>query len=123
MKILIVDDSLEKARVASQVLLDTSVPSLEDITHVTNAFDAAKELRSSQFDLLILDLMIPKNRLADAEIEGGQTLLRDIMSKDTFIRPTHIVRLTSFDEAVNVSRADFNSGLWSIVKFDHSSSE
>lgn len=123
MKILIVDDNLEKAKAASQVLVDAGVPDLENITHVTNAYDAAKELRASQFDLLILDLMIPRNRLADAELEGGQTLLRDIMSKDTFKRPTHIVGLTSFDEAVEVSRADFNSGLWSILKFDHSSSE
>ncbi|QSZ56676.1 hypothetical protein PCC82_06080 [Agrobacterium deltaense] len=123
MRILIVDDDTAKASAISKVLLEAGVPTLDDITHVTNSFDAAAELRKTQFDLLVLDLMIPKTRLGEAELDGGQSLLRSIMARGTFLRPKHIVGLTSFDDARDQSEADFNNGLWSILKYDTSSAD
>lgn len=123
MKVLIVDDDIAKAAAISKVLLKAGIPSTNDIAHVTNAYDASTEMRKTQFDLLILDLMIPKARLADPEIDGGQTLLRDIMARTTYLRPRYIVGLTSYDDARDQSEADFNNGLWSILKFDTKSSD
>ncbi len=123
MKILIVDDDVSKAAAISKVLIEAGVPSTNDIAHVTNAYDASAVLRKTQFDLLILDLMIPKARLAEPEIDGGQTLLRDIMARTVYLRPRYIVGLTSYDDARDQSEADFNNGLWSILKFDTKSTE
>ncbi len=123
MKILIVDDDVAKATAITKVLLDAGVPSTDDIAHVTNSYDASAEMRRSQYDLLILDLMIPKSRLADPEIDGGQTLLRDIMARTTYLRPRYIVGLTSYDDARDQSEADFNNGLWSILKYDTKSAD
>ncbi|NTJ45014.1 hypothetical protein G6L28_20725 [Agrobacterium larrymoorei] len=123
MKVLIVDDDTAKAAAISRVLIEAGVPSTDDIAHVTNAYDASAEMRRTQFDLLILDLMIPKARLAEPEIDGGQTLLRDIMARTTYLRPRYIVGLTSYDDARDQSEADFNNGLWSILKFDTKSAD
>ena len=123
MNILVVDDDAGKAATVSKVLVDAGVPGLYAITHVTNAYEAAVQLRRTQFDLLILDLMIPKTRLSEPEIDGGQTLLRTIMARSEFLRPTYIVGLTSYDDARDQSEADFNNGLWSILKFDVASSD
>ncbi len=123
MKVLVVDDDTAKAAAISRVLIEAGVPSTDDITHVTNAYDASAEMRRTQFDLLILDLMIPKARLAEPEIDGGQTLLRDIMARTTYLRPRYIVGLTSYDDARDQSEADFNNGLWSILKFDTKSAD
>lgn len=123
MKVLIVDDDVSKATSISKVLLAAGVPSIDDIVHVTNAHDASTQLRRVQFDLLILDLMIPKSRLAEPEIDGGQMLLRDIMARQSYLRPRYIVGLTSYDNARDHSEADFNNGLWSILKYSTSSPE
>lgn len=123
MKVLVVDDDTAKAAAISRVLIEAGVPSTDDITHVTNAYDASAEMRRTQFDLLILDLMIPKARLAEPEIDGGQTLLRDIMARTTYLRPRYIVGLTSYDDARDQSEADFNNGIWSILKFDTKSAD
>lgn len=120
-KILIVDDDNNKARDVSKVLLAAGVPNADAIQHVTNAHDAAKLMRAVQFDLLVLDLVIPKTKVDEAELEGGQLFLRHILNNDAILRPSHIVGLTSFDEARESSEKDFNNGLWSIMKFDPAS--
>ncbi|MBZ9775380.1 hypothetical protein [Mesorhizobium sp. CO1-1-8] len=123
MKILLVDDDNDKARDVSRVLLEAGVHDQRDIEHVTNAYDAAQALRRSKFDLLILDLVIPNTKTDDPKADGGKLLLRDINGRPGFIHPTYIIGLTSFDDARENSTIDFNRGLWTIIKFDRSSSD
>lgn len=123
MKVLIVDDDTAKSTAISRVLIEAGVPSVENITHVTNGYDASAAMRRTQFDLLVLDLMIPKTKLGEPEIDGGQTLLRDIMARSAYLRPRYIVGLTSFEAARDQSEKDFNNGLWSILKYDITSTE
>lgn len=122
MKILIADDNNEKI---SDVLMKLSTIDInveKDVSIVSNCYDAKRHLDQEHFDMLILDLAMPKSRTTKAELDGGTSLLEMIVQDRVKFRPTHIIGLTSFDEALDSSKADFNKGLWSILKYNASDS-
>jgi nucleoside phosphorylase/CheY-like chemotaxis protein len=120
-KVLLVDDDVSKARDVSRVLVSSGVPNEEAISHVTNSSDALRCMTDTQFDLMIIDLAIPTRKTEEPKMEGGKNLLRQVMASERYLRPDHIIGLTSYEEAYRDSKSDFDNGLWHIVTFDRSS--
>ncbi|BDW88130.1 hypothetical protein [Thalassospira tepidiphila] len=117
MKILIADDNNEKISDVLSKLSTIGINVDKDVSIVSNCYDAKRSLDQEYFDMLILDLAMPKSRTSKAELDGGASLLEMIAQDRVKFRPTHIIGLTSFDEALHSSESDFNKGLWSILKY------
>lgn len=122
MKILIVDDNVDKTRDVIRILLENGVPNADVVDHKTNAFDAIRALKSGFYDLLIVDLALPRSAVESPALDGGKRLLREILRGKDICRPGHIVGLTENEEAFESSLPEFNERLWSIVQFDRASS-
>ncbi|MEF1341561.1 response regulator, partial [Vibrio rotiferianus] len=73
-KILIVDDNYDKVQGIARALNNSEV----EITSVQSSRCAVKELRATQFDLLVLDLQLPEALGEDVDPTGGLNLLKYI---------------------------------------------
>jgi nucleoside phosphorylase len=113
MKILIVDDEIEKAHVISKILRDAGVTA--DITHETTSVAARRRARVVKFDLLIIDLNLPDGIDDSPEIEGGIDFL-DMLIVDPLVSlPADVFFITKREEDINSARqkvAERGAILW-----------
>lgn len=123
MKILVVEDDNQKYGRVHAVLEQAGVPD-GDIVHVIAAAPAYELLRQTQFDLMLLDVNIPR-RLADPRPQrgGGLELLRDLSRESDLRRPTYIVGLTAYEDVVAEFGSAFEDQLWSLVHYKESSDQ
>lgn len=113
MKILVVDDDNNKVVEISNVIKEVGVDD-NSMEVVTTAACAMKRLKSECFDLLIVDLLLPK-RLGEAPVsDGGVTLIQSIHRSSEINTPEFIVGLTADEEAYKSSQEDFAKLLWTI---------
>jgi CheY-like chemotaxis protein len=97
--ILIVDDDTKR-----QNKLILSIQKMEDIQFLnivacTNANEAMVSLKSTSFDLMILDVVIPKRSddKTPSSINGIK-LLTDMHKKNIYLTPNKIIGITSFTD-------------------------
>lgn len=123
MKVLIVEDENQKYHRVHSVLEQAGV-SGGDITHVIAAAPAYDHLRQTQFDLMLLDVNIPR-RLGDQHPQrgGGLDLLKDLSRDSDLLRPTYIVGLTAYEDVVKEFGSTFEDQLWSLVHYKESSDQ
>ncbi len=123
MKVLIVEDENQKYNRVHAVLEQAGVPG-NNITHVIAAAPALKHLRQTQFDLMLLDVNIPR-RLGDNKPQrgGGLELLRELARDSELRRPTYIVGLTAYEDVVAEFGSAFEEQLWSLVHYKESSDQ
>ena len=122
MKILLVDDDnakvVEVAKVVEDAGIDTS-----DIDVATTAATALKFLEAKTYDLLIVDLVLPR-RVGEPPIaNGGAQLVENVHRSDRVRIPEFIVGLTADSEALAKSRMSFSNLLWSIELSGHDQSQ
>jgi nucleoside phosphorylase/CheY-like chemotaxis protein len=116
--VLVVDDDADKRGQICAVARDTLGADGVALTEVADVVGAWREMGKRRFDLMILDLNIPKRGGADPERDGGLALLKRIrQSKDVHV-PVHILGLTAYEEL----RAQFVEGFaidgWGIVRYE-----
>lgn len=121
MKILIIDDDADKLRKLIAVLTGVGV-SRSDIDVSRSAVDAMVKLRGGTYDIAILDLLLPARDEDDARLETSLDLLRDIDERSDVRKPSHLIGFTAYSEAEAQARPHFARSLWTIVKFDQTSS-
>ncbi|WP_229202615.1 phosphorylase family protein [Rhizobium rhizogenes] len=120
---LIVEDDNQKYNRVHAVLEQAGVAS-SDIMHVIAAAPAYDLLRQAQFDLMLLDVNIPR-RLGDIKPHrgGGLELLKDLGRDSDLRRPTYIVGLTAYEDVVAEFGSAFEDQLWSLVHYKESSDQ
>lgn len=112
MNILIVDDSNDKiARIVSVI---EEVSSKFNIETVIDCITAQMKLRSTKYDLLILDLLLPIRMGEPPTPDGGNLILKEIKRNKTLIPPGLIVGITQFEEY----QSNFSS-LWKLLYFNN----
>ncbi|ABR65068.1 response regulator [Sinorhizobium medicae] len=123
MKVLIVEDDNQKYNRVHAVLEQAGVAG-SDITHVIAAAPAYELLRQTLFDLMLLDVNIPR-RLGDRKPQrgGGLELLKDLGRESDLRRPTYIVGLTAYEDVVAEFGSAFEDQLWSLVHYKESSDQ
>ncbi|ATG36760.1 5'-methylthioadenosine/S-adenosylhomocysteine nucleosidase [Phaeobacter piscinae] len=113
MKILVVDDNNEKVIDVVNVAKEAGVEEAA-IEVATTAATAMKALKSSYFDLLIVDLVLPLRLGEGPDSGGGAALLKNIHRSKDMQAPEVILGLTVDPEALQNSQTDFSDHLWSI---------
>ena len=107
MKVLIVDDSSNRVDLILRTLHAIGDGKYLDIS-VCDSADAARRNLLAQYDLLILDVLIPKKRGGTAQALHSVRLLNDICNPTTrFIRPGLIIGITADIEELGVYREQF----------------
>jgi nucleoside phosphorylase len=118
-KILLVEDELEKKRLLIEAALEASGLSLDDIDCAADAFSAKKAIKKKKYDLLILDINIPARADCRSETGVGLDVLRYIRNNLQANPPTYIVGMTAYDDGLDAAENDFASPLWKLVRFSY----
>jgi nucleoside phosphorylase len=84
---------------------------------------AKRMLRAHQYDLLILDVALPIRHGEDAVPQGGLDLLQEVLERDIYNKPIHIVGLTAFRDTLDIAGARFGEDLWSVILYESASED
>jgi nucleoside phosphorylase/CheY-like chemotaxis protein len=118
-----VEDNAEKLQKITQVILSVESLNLDDITAVTDARNAQLKLLQHWYDLLILDIAIPSRIDEDVERDGGVKLLEEIMTRERFKLPDHIIGITAYPDILREVSQRFSRRLLTITYYDPSSDD
>lgn len=118
--ILVVEDDNFKFGQVKSVLIGAGVESSQ-IHHATNSIEASECCKKRRYDLLLLDVNIPR-RYDEAPTRGeGITLLRRITRDPDLHRPLYVVGITAYEDVIAEFGEDFSSELWSLVGYSEQS--
>lgn len=123
LKILIVEDDQRKLQKITRVLTDIEGVEVEQITPVVDAYSAKVRLKDHAYDLLILDIAIPPRIDRDVEIDEGIKLLEEIMERDLYKIPTHIVGITAYSDIYLEAQGRFSERLLTVISYDDTSED
>ena len=116
-KILIIDDSVEKLRVVLNFLEKECSVSEEEIDCAETINEGREYLTKNRYDLLLLDLVLPFSEDDTPSSESGTKFLDEIYYNPNINIPVHVIGLTEYDDAFKESAQDFEDKLWGLVNF------
>jgi len=115
LSVLIVDDDRVKADLIVDVLKEIS--SEVSARVVDSVAEAKTALRTVNFDLLVLDLVLPLNANAlKPSRTGGLTLLEWLQDEEK--RPGYVIGTSSFVDVADEQAAEFAKRAWCVLRFD-----
>lgn len=118
-KILVVDDSMEKIEQIKKVLLDRCGVSVENIVLAKSVSSGLRVLKGDFFDLVILDLLLPQFDNDQANSDGGLSFLRSLNTTNNVKLPLQIICLTEYASILEEKRGEYEGLMVStIVKKD-----
>lgn len=118
LRILIVDDDSTKIGNIMNILKENPKINEEQIYYSLGLDDARKQLYSYKFDLLILDIQLPKKIGGSVNKDGGITLLDDIKSIDRLHKPLHIIGISSQQDSLKDYGDVFTENTWTIIEYN-----
>jgi len=120
-KILVVEDEQEKRRLVSSALLACGGISLDNLVLVSDGYEAKRQITQQKFDLLILDINIPKRADEQVTVGGGLDVLSFIKNSGKAIAPTYVIGLTAYSDGADAAQSAFAMPLWKLLIFSYSS--
>lgn len=117
MKILIVDDSLHRYSLFMDKVVELGIPPA-DIDFANCIKDAWDNLLNNDYDLLVLDLLVPF-RCVDLADTSRYTmdLLMELQHGNELSKPGHIIGITSNKEEALKSASKFEQYTWSLIEY------
>lgn len=122
-KVLIIDDTDTKInRIKSVVIDNCSIPEENiDIAKSTNA--GRKLLGTNDYDLLLLDLVLPLNDDEEPDAEEGPKFIDEIYTNDRINIPNQIIGLTQHEDCYSELKERFEDKVWYLLKYGHSKND
>lgn len=122
-RILVVEDNQEKLRRVILALTSVAGCSIDQIKDARDASAAKRVLRDEQFDLLVLDISLPLRSDQEPDRQGGLQLLEEVLTRDMYRRPAHIVGLTAYEDAAKLADSRFRDDAFGLIRYDPSSKD
>ena len=116
-KVLIIEDNIEKLKRINSFLEQECSVNEKDIHYAENVSRGRELLIEGQYDLLLLDLVLPFNEGDDPSAESGAKFLDEIYYNPNINIPIHIIGLTEFDTVFRQYLQDFEDKLWGLINF------
>ncbi|MEW6450039.1 MAG: response regulator [Pseudomonadota bacterium] len=111
--ILLVEDNPQKIEQTASAI--KSAKGSHDLKIAMNVRDAKSALEQQRFDLLLLDINLPKTPDASPVADGGLEVLRWLKARGSVYRPQYIVGITAFDESFEKAQSEFNNLIWRVI--------
>ena len=122
MKLLLVDDDPRRYRRLMDRLAEAGV-SREDVQFATSANDARDLLETEQFDLMVVDIILPLRPEDEPQERHSIDLINELIDFGNLKRPRQIVGLSAFDPAAVSARPFFAERLWTVVQYSDSNDD
>lgn len=120
-KYLVVEDNDDKAAIIINELRELGISS-DAIKRVISLRCALTDIKTNKYNVVILDLCIPTYLRSDPVDNGGLTLLQKIISFPArYIKPNHIIGVTSYEKLAKEQQNDFSDLDFSLKCFDDDS--
>lgn len=118
LSILIIDDTPDKIREMKKVILDNFSEIKEyDIEDVMCTTEGLNKLYNNQYDLVLLDLNIPKTRDGFPSPNNSLEFLEIITEMDKINIPAHILGITRMDHIEESDKTEFEDKLWNLMRY------
>ncbi|KDR25115.1 response regulator [Caballeronia grimmiae] len=121
MKILIVDDNVKRSELLIEYLATEAHLHRSQITESRSVDEAKSRLRDMYFDLLVLDVVLPKRVGGTAAAAHGITLLNQISRSAFLKKPEKIVGITAHLDDIQHFRAEFENSCAVVVEAEGNS--
>lgn len=120
--VLVVEDSDCKRNAYCEILTELKIAE-ENIAHCKTVNEAKMKLSAKHYDVMILDLVLPRREGDDPEPTGGKELLLEIIEfPDRFQLPDNIFAVSAFDEPMHEIDKCKDKCFFASIKYDITSS-
>lgn len=123
MKILIIDDSQDKRSQICDVLTGMCGLSMEEIHQADDINKGRKLLFAHQYDLLILDLVLPTNHGEDIIPGRGEHFIEEFDRYARLNKPLVIIGLTAYEDRYEEMKEFYHEKLWDLILYRQSSTD
>lgn len=106
-KVLIVDDNIKRHEKLLSNLEKKLNTEYIKISSAFTADEARIDLKNNHFDLLILDVTLPKKKRNTPTAKTGISLLNDIHKNTRYFCPTKIIGITAFTDKLENYKTEF----------------
>lgn len=121
-RILVVDDNnlrVENVRTLINNLQDCET----HVEYVSTVFDAKKLLLATQFDVMLLDLVLPVRVDSEPQANSGLDLLHEIVQLKQYKLPSHVLVISEFENALLLLSSIASKLSFTAIKYDATSDE
>lgn len=116
MKILIIDDDKKRMERLKLYIDAQKINEIESITLAENIDEAKKYLRNVYFDILILDVVLPKRAFETASSDNGLMLL-DQISRSSFLKkPGIVIGITAHIQDIGIYKDEFEKKCYVVIE-------
>ncbi|MDO9185339.1 MAG: 5'-methylthioadenosine/S-adenosylhomocysteine nucleosidase [Bacteroidia bacterium] len=118
-KILILDDSKEKIDITKRFLEEECKVDVQFIDEKYTIKEGRKALYENDYDLLLLDLVMPRDSESEASAEESIKFLDEIYYNSDIHIPVHIIGFSQHDELIELHSDRFEDKLWHLITFSY----
>ena len=116
LKILIVDDHPGRYKPLTDALGELGIQRA-NIKFLSSTNEASEELEGNQYDLLILDILVPAWPDLNADQMNSADLLLTIQNDSQIQKPRYIVGITAELNSVDDATKEFEKNTWTVVPY------
>jgi len=122
-KILVLDDTGQKVSFIKSVITENCNIAAENIDVAMSINSGRKLLCKNDYDLLLLDLVLPLNDGEEPDREEGPKFIDEIYTNEQINVPNQIIGLTQHDECYLDLKERFEDKVWSLLKYEQSKND
>ncbi|KTC32928.1 hypothetical protein AO260_09065 [Pseudomonas sp. ABAC21] len=119
MRVLIVEDEPEKKRLVTEAVMLAEDMSYSRLNIAGDLIEAKQLLSSNKYELIILDMNIPRRADKQAETGLGLELLDFIKNNNKAIKPTYVIGMSAYEDGTAAAVEEFNFPLWRFISFSY----
>lgn len=115
MRVLLVDDSAARVEMLIEWMVEFGI-SRSNISSVDNTVSARSLITRNYYDVLLLDVVLPKRRKEKAQWSHGIDLLRYVASSSRVRKPEKIIGITAYSDDIASFRSKFEDFCLSVIE-------
>lgn len=116
-QILVVDDNSLRVNHIKELMKDLKVEPTQ-ITFTSSIIEAKNALLEKQFDVMLLDLVLPMRKESPPLNSGGHDLLQEIVQIKKYNLPHYVLVISEYDNALENLVSISNKLAFSSIKYD-----
>jgi nucleoside phosphorylase/CheY-like chemotaxis protein len=116
-KILILDDSTEKIGIVKKFLTEECNIDEHFVDERQSIKEGRKILYENDYDLLLLDLVMPRDSESEPTADESIKFLDEIYFNSGIHIPVHIIGFSQYDELIQTHTDRFEDKLWQLINF------